>query len=263
MKRMKRITLIMVCFFVIILGTNAYAGLNLVVYNGGGPESAITTAIWDLGLTIDSVTVRDDSVGNGVKLADLATADALIVGWNYQGNMSGLDETILATGIKGNILITGHDADWHVVNGKGITGSPGDAVDDDATKFLKQAILFATEQTGTGLVALADFTEGFDYLPDSWGITAIAGLAGDEEVKITGAGDASGVYDGLTNDDMSPWVYSYHNVFDEFDPRFVVFENHHSVIEPITIGYVVPVPAALLLGLLGLSVAGVKLRKFA
>ena len=261
---MKRITLIMVCFVVIMLGTNANADPYLMVYDGGG-IGGIQTAMSEMGFTVVTDYILKGP-GDTISETELASVNALIVGWNAgTGDMSGLDADVLDAGITGNILITGHDADWHVVNGMGGTTGPlSDAVDAAATLFLSQAIDFAQEKGGTGLVALADFLTAFDYLPDSWGITATPGLSGDELIEITVAGYTSGVYDGLAGSNMSPWVNSYHNEFTDWDPRFEVFENHYSIDPvPITIGYVVPVPTALLLGLLGLSVAGVKLRKFA
>jgi len=253
---MKRIIkLIMVCL-VVMLGTDAYAVPYLMVYDGGG-TGGIQAAMTDLGFTVGTDYILKGS-GDTISDAELASVDALIVGWNELGSMSGLSATVLENGITGNILLTGHDADYHTAFSSG-------AVEAAATLFLDQAISFAQEQSGTGLVALGDFSTGFTYLPSSWGITAISGMAGtgDASISITPAGVASGVYDGLTGADMSPWSNSYHNEFTAWDPRFEVFENHHTIAVPITLGYIVPVPAALLLGVLGLSVAGVKLRKFA
>ena len=240
----------MVCL-VVMFTTNAYAGF--IVYDTGGDQSRIQSAMTTMG---HSYVVRDKL--NPVTAADLAGAEALIVGWNFDkyspADMAGLTlPTVLENGITGNILLTGHDADYHFAS------IPA------ANTFLRQAIDFATAQGGTGLVALADFDAvAFDYLPSSWGISAVGDIAGDDPVTIEAAGVASGVYDGLTGAAMSGWGESYHNEFTAWDPRFEVFENHHSAIpKTITIGYVVPVPAALLLGVLGLSVAGIKLRKFA
>lgn len=255
---MKRFLLTVFCLTV-IFGTNAWAGL--LVYDPGGLNSYISNAMADLGLAYD---VR--SSANPVTAADLTNYDALIIGSNFGGNMGGLDKNILEAGITGNIFITGHDLDWHTEFGVDTgTADPGDAVEGTATLVLDRAISFAQEKGGIGLVALGDFSGGFSYLP--WITTATSGFGGDEEVGITTEGYASGIYDGLTGADMSgpvdPWIESYHNELLSFDPRFEVFENHYSVETPITIGYVVPVPAALLLGMLGLSVAGVKLRKYA
>lgn len=248
---MNRILLLIIICLVVMFTTNAYAGL--IVYDGGG-TAGIQGAMADLGLAF---TLRGPGVP--VTAADLDSATALIVGWNAGGNMGGLSESVLAAGIGGNILITGHDADYHTAYSTG-------AIEDAATLFLRQAIGFAEEQGGTGLVALGDFSTGFSYLPSSWGLSTVSGLAGtgDEPIGITAAGLASGVYDGLIDTDMSPWYSSYHNEFTAFESRFEVFEEHYSMVgTPITIGYVVPVPVALLLGVLGLSVAGVKLRKLA
>ena len=247
---MNRIILMMVCL-VVIFTTNVYAGL--IVYDGGG-TGGIQQAMADLGLAF---TLKGP--GDTITDLELADADALIVGWNENGSMAGLNADVLEVGITGNILITGHDADYHV-------WKSSDPVYSAAKTFLSQAIDFAQEQSGTGLVALGDFSTSFAYLPDSWGIEADGGhgASGDLPISITPAGVASGVYDGLTGAVMSPWGKSYHNEFTAWDDtRFEVFENHNSLPVPITLGYVVPVPAALLLGLLGLSVAGVKLRKFA
>jgi len=237
---MKRIILILVCS-VVMLGTNAYAGF--VVYDGGGGQSRIVQAMGELGLTIDVLR----GPGDPVTSADLANPDhyALIVGFNgLGGNMSGLNASVLETGITGNILITGHDADFHVVEGNPITGSPGDAVDEAATKFLSQAISFAASSSGTGLVVLGDYASStpWGYLPLGWGISATGDLLDETIESITPEGVASGVYNDLTAADMSNWGQSYHTDFDSYDDlRFEVFENHHSIVRPVTIGYVVPV----------------------
>lgn len=211
---MKKLVLISL---VVLFAVNANAATSTLVYDGGGSEAIIQQAMGELGIAFD---LRGP--GNPVTSADMASHNILVVGWNAGGDMSGLDTGVLADGITGTILLTGHDADWHSVHGYD-SGTGGDAVDAAATTFLSQAISFATG-SGTGLVALADYSTAFSYLPEEWGISAIGGLAEETVDFFTTEGLASGVYNGLTPADMSDWGQSYHNNFTDWGTKFVPFE---------------------------------------
>ncbi|MHC4573531.1 MAG: hypothetical protein ACYS76_05285 [Planctomycetota bacterium] len=166
---MKKLLAICVLLF---FAANVYASVTTtLVYDGGGPQASIQGALTELGIPFD---LRGP--GNPVMATDLATHNLLVVGWNYQGDLSGLSASVLESGITGNILLTGHDADVHTVHGYDL-GTGGDAVDAAATAFLSQAISFAQAAPGrTGLVALADFDTALSYLPGAWGISATGGL---------------------------------------------------------------------------------------
>jgi len=245
---MKRV-IVMVCA-VLVLGCAAYAA-DTLVYDGGG-SGGIQQAMVELGIAYDLRTAATP-----VTAADLASHNLLVVGWNELGDMSGLSAPVLAGGITGIKLLTGHDADWHVVHGQD-AGGGGDAVDAAATLFLSQAIGFAGGGGGgggCGLVALADFSTGFSYLPPEWCV-AQGGLIQEYVSAITPQGQASGVYDGLTAADMSNWINSYHASFIVFAPEFAPFELGNYG-EPITIA--TPEPATLCL--LGVGAAGMFLRR--
>lgn len=243
---------VMICL-VVLFATNAYA--DLVVYDNAGSQYNIDAALTLMGLSYTELT--------SISAADLSSGDVLIIPWNYGGDMSGLDSSVWGA-ITGNRLLTGHDADVHAAHGYDYGDvDPGDAVEQAAQTFLSQAITFAGAQGGVGLVALGDYSTAFSYLPASWNISADGGMSGDTIGLITADGYASGVYDGLTAADMSSWGESYHADFYPVPAGWQIFEEHASVLTPTTIAYVVPAPAAVLLGMLGLSVAGVKLRKSA
>jgi len=183
---------------------------SVLVYDGGGSGAPIQQAMIDLGIDFD---VRTPD--NPVTLADLATHDILIVGRNYgDGDMSGLDPNVLAAAITGRILLTGHDPDNHLVWGL-----------EAAATFLSQAISYCLKPgSGTGLVALGD-SAGFSYLPkDEWGISTVGGLGEEIITAFTVDGNNSGVFDGLTPDDMSYWYDSYHAKFTAWGAGFVPFE---------------------------------------
>ena len=242
---------VIICL-VVLFATNAYA--DLVVYDNNGGQYNIDTALTLLGLSYTEMT--------SITAGDLSNGDVLIIPWNYGGDMSGLDSSVWGA-ITGNRLLTGHDADVHAAQGYDYSGSPGDAVGQAAQAFLSQAITFAGAQGGVGLVALGDYSTAFAYLPAAWGISAEGSMSGDTIGLITADGYASGVYDGLTAADMSNWGQSYHADFYPVPAGWQIFEEHASVLTPETIAYVVPAPAAVLLGMLGLSAAGLKLRKSA
>lgn len=232
-------------------------GSTVLVYDGGGFEPGVQDALTALGIPFD---LRD--AGNPVTAPDLASHDILVVGWNSVGDMSGLSPFILEAGITGNVIVTGHDADWHSVHGFD-SGSGGDAVAAAATAFLSQAMAFGEAGGGTGLLAFADPVTLWSYLPSSWGITGVA-QAGDTVSSFTAAGLASGVYAGLTPADMSNWANSFHSYFDTFGD-FDAFELAPSWLttdgvdfDTVTIGRgtVVPEPASIMSLFAGLALLG-------
>jgi len=199
-------TLVLVFAAVLAFSTvNAFA--IALVYDGGGPQSTIQAAMAELGMPFDLRTP-----GNPVTLGDLASHEILIVGWNLSGDMSGVPAAVLEAGITGNVVITGHDADVHLVHGADM-GPGGGPVDVAATLFVTQAIAFATSGAGTGLVAFSDLSTAFAYLPASWGVTAVGGLLEETITAFTADGLASGIYAGLTPADMSNWLQSFHTRF--------------------------------------------------
>ena len=244
---------IAICLAVLLAG-NAFAAQTLV-YDGGGGQASIQGAMTTLGVPFD---LRDP--GNPVTAADLASHNLLVIGWNGGGDMSGIQPSVLAAGITGNILLTGHDADVHTEHGADWGPlHPGDAVEASATLFLSQAIGFATANGGTGLVALGDLSTAFSYLPPEWGISATGGLVNEDIDFFTAAGLASGVYNGLTPADMSNWIQSYHARFDTWGSLEPFEVGGIAMLDVVTIGGTaasIPAPGALLLGSIGAAFLG-------
>jgi hypothetical protein len=179
---------------------------SFLIYDTQGGEDSIQQAMQMLGITYD---LRN--AGNPVTLADLQNHDILIVGWNVFGDTDGLNPNVLVAGITGRIILSGHDADYHTVNGP------------EAGKILlTQAIEYVLAGSGTGLITLGD-TNGFAYLPPAWGVSVQVG--GSETITaFTADGLASGVYDDLTPNDMCNWGTSYHDTFTAWGSDFVSFE---------------------------------------
>lgn len=227
------------------------ASAAYLVYDPGGlaMENHVQSAMTTLGY---SYNVRDAS--NPVTVADLASHQALVIGWTVSGDYSGLDPSVLAAGITGNRIITGHDADYHTWAGVSA-----------AQTLMDRYVLFAGSSPGyTGLVAFPDWVNpSFSYMPSAWGIAATGGLQSETITSITADGLASGLYSGLTTADLSNWAYSYHAYFTAFDSTLFKSFEVGSEGYPVTIGYTVrqihvPEPDELALlgvGLLGLVAA--------
>jgi hypothetical protein len=187
---------------------------TFLVYNPGG-QSSIVAAMAILKIPYD---LRGP--GNEVTPNDLATHDILIVGSNFGGDTTGLDANTLLAGITGRVILTGHDADWHFVNGS----TPQSKL--AAQTFLVNAINYVLAGGGTGLIAFVDAgSTHFPYLPDAWDISATVIGTGEIINEFTPEALASGVYDDLDPCDMSNWYGTYHDIFTiEPGSSFVEFE---------------------------------------
>ena len=197
---------------------------NFMIYDCGGSPSQNTIQNAMLEIGIENFTVCNAS--NSVTLAGLNSHDILIVGWSSDGNKGGLDPNIIEQGIIGQVILSGHDSDYHTVN------RPYDHPDAAETFFI-QEIDYILKGGGTGLIVCADIDSNFSWLPASWGINSST-VSGEIEVSsFTQAGLDSGIYDSLTPIKMSGWGQSYHNNFTQWGDDFVPFElgneNQHVV----------------------------------
>ncbi len=189
----------------------------------------------------DNFTYRS-GIENPVTIQDLTDPetkhDILIVGWNANGDTSGLFKTVIEAGITGRAVISGHDADYHTAVAAGGHDS-GDF--QPADMFFSQAMEYVLAGNGTGLIALGDTTEnGFSWLPESWNISTEE-LEGSTEnigeivTKFTPEGIASGIFDGLEPSHMAYWGQSYHNAFASWSTGFAPFELNETFDEVVTI----------------------------
>jgi hypothetical protein len=189
---------------------------NFLVYNAGGIQNRIEDAMEELGII--HFTVRTPE--NAVSLNDLATHDILIVGWALYGSLAGLDREVLVSGIDGRVVLSGHDADYHTA-----AGTPKDTTGfEPADIFFAQSIEYILAGSGTGLLVWADSSlSPMRWLPSEWGIVS-ANVSKEKSTSFTPSGSASGIFDGLTPNDMSDWNQSYHNIFTAWGGGFKAFE---------------------------------------
>jgi len=192
---------------------------SVIIYQSLGDQDSIEEAMRKIGV---KYALRNRF--HPVTAADLDANDVLIVGWNIEAEPNGLSSSILASGITGRIVLSGHDADYHTVAGL-----------EAAERFLIQAITFAVEGQGTALIALGDvWGEPFAYLPDEWGISPQK--KADEIISdFTPEGWSSGIFDGLTPQAMSDWGTAYHNVFAEWGSDFIPLEIGETQTDFVTI----------------------------
>ncbi|MBI5838047.1 MAG: PEP-CTERM sorting domain-containing protein [Candidatus Eisenbacteria bacterium] len=225
-----------------------------LVYDSGGSQDVIQAAMTACGFSFD---VRDAS--NPVTAGDLASHRALVVGWSASGfDMSGLNSSVLESGITGNMVFTGHDADYHTVAGVAA-----------AQSFMTRAVIFAGSDVNCGILAFPVYSSSpFGYMPASWGISSFGGLTSETIDAITAEGDASGLYSGLTLATLSNWGQSFHAGFTQWGPGMNPFEiGSPPERTVVTIGTTktpappVPEPSAWMLMGLGLAGAVVAGRK--
>ena len=221
----------------LLFAANSFAS-TVLIYDAGSGELAGAMGVLGIGYDLRNAA-------NPVTAGDLASHDLLIVesDWWGIGDMSGLSASVLSAGITGNVFITGQDVDYHV-----FFDSPAGTAPDT---LFTQAMAFVSAGSGTGLFAMSDVGAGYAWLPAAWGISGTTN-GGDDISSFTAAGLASGIYAGLTTTDLSNWYTSYHNIVgwgDGFAP-FQLANNDQDVVA-IGRGAVVPVPGAMLLGVIG------------
>lgn len=123
----------------------------------------------------------------------------------------------IAAAAGNRTMITGQDADWHLIN------RPG-AVDDGPRGFLINAVNWAASGTGMGVVALVDRIgtgTGWLDLSDSFLSDSIlpADVYGNQsDIVNLGAGQEDfPINEGLTSGGLSRWGTSSHSCFGDID----------------------------------------------
>jgi len=134
----------------------------------------------------------------------------------------------------------------------------------DTTKYMSVPDNFNT----TPAVAVA-FGASYDYLGLFWGsmdtYNTLQLYDGDTLVKTIVGADVA--IPGASGAQELPGTNRYVNIFltpgVTFDNAVITSTKYAFEFDNVAVGYQVPVPGAVLLGILGLSAAGIKLRRFA
>lgn len=220
---MKKSNIVMVVFLLTVMIFLATSQASPLLIYGVGNHTLETLRM--LGLSYD---FRDPA--NPVTVDDLANHEVLIVGSLYPSYASGLSPAVLES-ISGNVILTGHDVDYHAWYGEVA-----------AQKFFTQAIDFASAGSGIGLFSISDLDGGFFYLPTNYNVGSTSQI-GDDIALITADGLASELYDGLSAADMSGWGASYHICFTNWNGTLLTPWEYSNGGHVITLGYIsVPEP---------------------
>ena len=210
-----------VLFFLVAGTVNAemihpdFSGYKFLVYDAGG---GVEWSLNKLGINPENNQMTMLEYGAPVTRKLLQDHHILIVASHLGKFNSGLNSSLIEECIDGRIILSGHDTDWHV-------GWEYQAVRDTAERLLSQSISYILEGNGVGMLAFTDYNAAFafDWLPPAWGIEVESG-SWEIVTEITGEGQNSGVYEGISTSDLSYWAISFHTYFPSFGPGFLPFE---------------------------------------
>jgi hypothetical protein len=120
--------------------------------------------------------------------------------------------SLTASSFGDRVMITGQDADWHYIFGPGATNFDG------PRGFLRDAINWAGNGTGLGLVDLGQNGDGSCSSPTNFGFTGYTGACDStNSVLIPGPVASFPINQGLTSPGLSNWSTSAHNEFTAID----------------------------------------------
>jgi hypothetical protein len=193
--------------------------VTIIIYGPSlnrSPENEQTLAE-DLGY---SVTVADEATWSSLSTTDFASYDAIVFGDPNCGsdrrilNAAVENREIWSAAVSGNMEVIGTDPIFH----QGV----GDALD-----LVRAGLAFTTAATGTGLyVSLSCYYSSAPpgtrvALLRQIGVFTVQG-GSQNPVHITPRGETHPAMAGLTDEGLSGWSYSVHEMFNSFPPEFGV-----------------------------------------
>jgi len=257
-------------------GAAQAASINVLWYTGGvqtdfGPTGTYQTDITNLATPTagdpSSATWNITFWSGGAMPA--GSFNVLVIaspegGWGTDPNYAALSAGGVTLGDR--LMVTGQDADWHYLN------SPGPTNFNGPQGFLRDAINWAGDGTGMGLVALGP-QNGETYLADI-GVTGLGAITdvNNNTVDIPPAFASFPINSDLTNAGLSNWDTSAHAEFNSSDSTIwtpINVDGAGGVITLVTEGGAgsivggggpVPEPATWALMLVGVGALGASLR---
>lgn len=239
-------------FASLVLSVNVFANAGFITINDGSTESITILNLLGYTAGVDYFAVSSTTFAT-YSTATLSSYDFIYTGWNISPAVAAnLAASNIDAATDGRVVITGQDPDYH-----GTYNS--DPTKSNAQTTLANMFSWVMGSSGTGLVALSDYQNGFNWtsLVD---VTSIAQHAND--VAISGTPHA--IYSGLDNSKLSGWGSARHSYFTGVATGFTAVATDNSGGKVITMvrSEITTIPEPSILAIFALAFIGLVLPRF-